>query len=262
MFIFALSGFINAVLSIIFGSIIYSQNRKRRINRIFGLMGLSIAIWGFSYGMWQLSEEKEIALFWTRMLSLGSNFIPILFLDWVLSLLDLQKEKKRILVFGYLLTFLFVIFNFTSLFVKSVEPEMNFPWWPRPGILYHFYIFLGYFGLMGYGINLLFKTYRKISGYKREQIKYTIAGVLLGVGGGATNFLLWYGIPFPPYGTFLVPLYPFILGYAMSRYRLMDIRFVLGKGAIYILSLATVMILAFLLMLLINKLFGVTPLVH
>jgi len=259
MLIFALSGFINAILSIVFSGIIYFQNRKRRINRIFGLMGLSIAMWGFSYGMWQLSQDEEIALFWSRMLSLGATFIPILFLDWVLTLLDLQKEKRKILIFGYLLTFLFVIFSFTPFYVRSVEPELNFPWWPKPGVLYHFYIFLGYLGLMGYGLNLLYKTYKTVSGYKHEQIKYVLIGTLIGIGGGATNFLLWYGIPFPPYGTFLVPLYPFILGYAMSRYRLMDIRFVLGRGAVYISSLITTVALAFLLMFLNNRFFGAIP---
>ena len=259
MLIFALSGFINAILSIVFSGIIYFQNRKRRINRIFGLMGLSIAMWGFSYGMWQLSQDEEIALFWSRMLSLGATFIPILFLDWVLTLLDLQKEKRKILIFGYLLTFLFVIFSFTPFYVRSVEPELNFPWWPKPGVLYHFYIFLGYLGLMGYGLNLLYKTYKTVSGYKHEQIKYVLIGTLIGIGGGATNFLLWYGIPFPPYGTFLVPFYPFILGYAMSRYRLMDIRFVLGRGAVYISSLITTVALAFLLMFLNNRFFGAIP---
>ncbi len=91
MFIFALSGFINAILALIFGAFVYFKNKERRINRIFGLMSFSIVLWGFSYGMWQLSKDKETALFWSRILSLGATFIPVLFLDWVLTLLNFQK---------------------------------------------------------------------------------------------------------------------------------------------------------------------------
>ncbi len=259
MNIFALSGFINAIFAVIFGAIVYLKNKERRINKIFGLMSLSIVLWGVGYGLWQLSKDKESALFWIRILSLGSTFIPILFLDWVLTLLDLQKEKRKILNFGYLLTFFFAIISFTPFYVRGVTPELNFPWWPKPGIFYHFYIFLGYFGLMGYGLNLLFKNYKTVFGYKREQIKYVLIGTIIGIGGGATNFLLWYGIPFPPYGTFLVPLYPFILGYAISRYRLMDIRLILGRGAIYALSFIVIIVLAFLLIFLNNRFLGAIP---
>jgi len=259
MLIFAISGFINGAVAIIFGAFVYFKNRKRDINQIFGLMSLSVAVWSVSYGFWQLSHDKEAALFWSRMLSLGSTFIPILFFHWILALLDLQGRKRKILILGNILTLILVIFSFSPFYIKDVRPAMGFPWWPQPGILYTFYILLGYFGFLIYAFSLLIKAYKISSGYKREQIKYVMIGTLVGLGGGATNFLLWYGIPILPYGNFLVALYPFILGYAISRYRLMDIRLFMGRGAIYVFSFILIILLAFLLTFLAERFFVTIP---
>ena len=205
MSIYALSGFISGIISLILGLFVYFKNRKREINKIFGLLSVSIILWGFSYGMWQISTDKTTALFWTKALSAGVIFIPIFFYHWILVLTNLKTEKKKTLYFGYFMSLLFLVFLPTSLFVKTVEPELNFLWWPKAGLLFYPYVILNYIGLMGYGFYLLLKTYKKTEGYKREQIKYTIIGTFLGIGGGATNIPLWFGIHLTPFGTFLVP---------------------------------------------------------
>ena len=236
MNIFALSGFINGIIAILFGSFVYFSNRKGKANQLFGLMSASIAFWGISYGIWQMSTDKNTALFWVRMLSIGSTFIPIFFFHWVLNLLDLIKAKKKILILGYVLTFIFLFSSFSSLYIKDLVPILNFNWWPQAGILYTLYIIIGYCGFTAYGFSLLLKSYKTIDGYKQEQIKYVLLGSLLGLGGGITNFPLWYGIAYPPYGTFLVFLYPFMIGYAISKYRLMDIRVVLTEALVGIIG--------------------------
>jgi len=259
MNIFAISGFVNGVSALIFGLIVYLKNPKQLTNKTFGLMTLALAIWAFGYGFWLSTQDKESALFWTRILSIGSTFIPIFFLHWIFALLNLQKKKELILIFGYILTLIFFSFIFTPLYVKDVVPQLSFPWWPEPGIVYNFYLILGYLGIVGYGGYELIKIYRKTRGYLREQIKYILLAMIVGFGGGATNFPLWYGIPLPPYGNFLVFLYPFILSYAILKYRLMDIRFVSGRGAIYVLSFSAVIAFAFLLMFLSNQFLITVP---
>ena len=104
MNIFALSGFINGISAVIFGLLVYLKNPKQLVNKTFGLMTLAIAIWAFGYGFWLSTDNKELALFWTRILSIGSTFIPIFFLHWIFALLNLQKKRRRILILGYILT--------------------------------------------------------------------------------------------------------------------------------------------------------------
>ncbi len=254
MNLFALSGFINGISGAIFGGLVFFKNPKRLINRTFGLMTLSLVVWSFSYGFWLLSREKQLALFWVHLLSLGSTFIPITFLHWILTLLDLQKRRKTILIIGYIFTFFLASFSFSSFYIKNIKPQLFFPWWPEPGPLYHVYLVFGYLGMVGYACYELLKVYKTSRGHVHEQIKYILLAIGIGFGGGATNFPLWYGIPFPPYGNFLVFLYPFILAYAIARYRLMNIRFVLGRGAIYVFSFLAVIGVGFLLIFLNNQL--------
>jgi len=118
-------------------------------------------------------------------------------------------------------------FSFTSLYIKNIGPQLSFLWWPEPGILYSVYLVFGYLGIIGYACYELLKIYKTSTGYIHEQIKYILLAIIFGFGGGATNFPLWYKFPMLPYGNFLVVLYPFILSYAMVKYRLFEIKVVL-----------------------------------
>jgi hypothetical protein len=248
---FALSGLINGTVATIFGIFGYFKNRRSFIHRIFGLMNGAIAIWGYSYFLWIIAKDETTAFFWVRLLSFGATLIPVLFLHWILALLGLNKKKRRILVFGYLITFILVLFSFTPLYVKSVEPELSFQYWPKPGILYHFYIIFVYLGLLGYGCYQLLASYRKSYGYLKQQIRYVLLGIVVGLIGGFTNFPLWYGIEIPPYGNILVTAYVIIFAYAILKYRLMDIRVAIKRSTVFsglVIVMTTAYVLAALLM--------------
>jgi signal transduction histidine kinase len=255
MNLFALSGFINGLVSIVFGSLIYFRAPKKLVNKTFWFLTISFSVWSFSYAIWQISETREVALFWVKILSAGSIFIPVTFLHWVLSLLKKEKSRKKILIFSYLISSVFLFFNFfSSLFIKEVSPQLYFLWWPQAGFLYTLYIIFIYIGIIGYACYELLKSYKSSTGYLHEQIKYILLAVLVGFGGGLSNFPLWYGIPIPPYGNFVVWLYPFILFYAISHYRLMNVRFILGKAAVYLFSLLSIVGFSFLTIFLNNLL--------
>tara|TARA_B100000745_G_scaffold187366_2_gene122846 strand:- start:43 stop:1155 length:1113 start_codon:yes stop_codon:yes gene_type:complete len=51
-----------------------------------------------------------------------------------------------------------------------------------------------------------------------------LAGTLLGFGGGAINFYLWFDIPILPYGNFAIIMFPPLLGYSIIRYRLFTLK--------------------------------------
>ena len=57
MNIFAVSAFINGISAVVFGLIVYLKNPKQLTNRTFGLMTFALAIWAFSYGLWQSVEN-------------------------------------------------------------------------------------------------------------------------------------------------------------------------------------------------------------
>ena len=233
MNLFVVFSLINGVTAVLFGVFVFLKNRKDLINKTFFLMSLGVAIWSFSYCKWLLTEEREIALFWSRALNFGATLIPIFYLHWVLSLLNLAKEKRKLLIAGYLMTFIFLSLGFTPYYIKSVIQILSFPYWPQAGPLYICFLFLGYFSLVGYGLYQLLKNRKTTSGEKRAQIDYVILGTILGFGGGATNFPLMFGVSLlPPIGQPLVALYVLLLALATIRYHLFEIRVILTEALV------------------------------
>ena len=256
---FSISGFVNGITFAVLGLLVLLNNPKRKLNRLYALFSFSVVFWAISYGIWNLPQilsAKESALFWTRMLNFGSAFIPILFSHWCLTFLDIEKEKKNktILTLGYLATLIFALFAFTPYYVSHVEPKLFFPYWPMPGVLYHFYLLICWGALLGYMFYRLYKAHKTASGYKREQVKYLLIGTILGFGGGATNYFLWYGISIAPWGNPLVATWAIFLSYAVLRYRFMDVRWVLRRTGIYALSLLTTLLYIFSLLFLNQRL--------
>ncbi len=221
MELFAISGLINGIASLSFGFLVIYKNWRDTINRVFFLLMIGMIVWSFGYWQWLSSAGHDSALFWTRILSVGSTLIPAFYLHWVLLLLG-RPKIKRLLVFVYFLAGLFLMFSFSDLFVKDVAPRLSFPFWPQPGLLYHIYLAVVYVSLVTYSLYLLLGTYKTAAADKRGQIFYVVLGSVMGFGGGLTNFFLWYGIPIQPFGNFFVASFPVFFGYAMLKHRLFN----------------------------------------
>jgi len=239
MLFYALTGLINAITSTFLGFFVYFKNRKSKINQLFALFCLSVAVWSYAYYFWPGAADKKIALLSFQLLHIGAIFIPIVYLHFILVWLNLYKEKKAILKLGYLASFILSCFVFTPLFIKDMVPKLSFKYWGEPGILYHFFLFI-FLTYAFYAFYLLLKAYQKSLGTRRKQIKYILIGTAIGYIGGATNYFLWYNIPIPPVGNWSVTLYLIIVAYAIVKYHLMEIRVVLTQllvGVIAILLL-------------------------
>ncbi|HHX58565.1 MAG TPA: hypothetical protein GX706_02260 [Candidatus Moranbacteria bacterium] len=244
--IIAFSGLINFIVSFVFGLIIFKNNPKRRANKALFFLTSSAAIWSFGYWRWLLVfDDYQEALFWLRVLSVGSLFISLAHLQWVLALLEINK--KRITFLSYLATFLILPFSFSKLFIVSAEPKSFFSFWPNPGILYDIFLFFIFIPIYLYSISLLVRHLVGSEGVRRKQLLLITIGAFIAVIGGSTNFTLWYNIPINPWGNFLISIYIILCVYAIARHRFLDIKFVLRRSTVYFLSisLVTSMVLLF-----------------
>ncbi|NVM52549.1 MAG: hypothetical protein HWN66_02515, partial [Candidatus Helarchaeota archaeon] len=234
MNLFAVSSLVTATVSVSSGLFVYLKNRKRFLNKIFALLMFSIAVWSFGLANLTVAPNELKGLFWDRFLYFGSLFIPPLFFHFVLTFLGLGKERKKLLMVGYIFSFLFLIFNFTPLFRERMisAQALHFNYLPETGPVYPIFplMFLFY---VGYSLYLMFKRYRKMSGVTRNQIKYAFLAAIIGFGGGSTTFLPAFGIKTSPVGNCLVALYGVILAYAIVTYRLMDIEVVINKTVLF-----------------------------
>lgn len=252
---YAVSALINFVASITLGSFVLSRNSKSRSNIGFALFTLCTGWWSISYYFWQISNNAESALFWSRSLMAGAIFITITYLYFICSLLGVYKKKKYFLWLGYSLFFIFFILDFTPLFVSHIESVLSFKFWPIAGPVFAIFLAVWIF-YASYGAYLLAKYYTKSKGTARLQIKYLLIGTVIGYVGGITNYFLWYKIPIVPFGNISTTIYLGIVAYAIVRYRLMDIRIVVRKTVIYFFSAAFIYGAFYLTTWICNKFFG------
>jgi len=241
--VFAISGLINCIISIIICLFVIIKKRTLS-NIIFSLLAFVTAWWSFGYWRW-LSEYQsyDSAIFWLRFLTIGSIWIPILFAHWISLLLKkhiVKRINNFILTISYFSGLVFTLSVFTPLMVKSVESKLGFIFWPNAGSLYIYYILFAYVTLSVYYGILLVKYYKRTEGYLKNQIKYVALGTLIALMGGFFNFFLWYDIMIPPFGNFLVPIYFVLLTYAIIKYRLMDIRLVITRSILYFILVVVV----------------------
>jgi hypothetical protein len=230
MVYFHYNALVNALASTLFGIAAFWKNPRDPKNRIYAFYCLSLALWSYCYVGWQLSSDGATALFYVRCLMMGAILIPIAHFHHLLALFEWQSPK--ILRVGYVLCVIFLISNFTPLFIARVEPRLTFPYWPVPGPFFHPYL-AGFFFFLSYSLVIIYRARIKAEGYERNLLSWVFWVTIIGYGGGATNFPLWYGIPFSPFGNCLVSLYTTTVFYILSRYRLMEIGIIVRKTLIY-----------------------------
>jgi signal transduction histidine kinase len=226
---YALATLLNVVATIFLGLIVYSKNRKATLNKLFALFCFSVSLWSCFYFLWLIFiNTKSTALIFGRALNIAAIFIPITYFHFITVFLNIYQKKKQLVIFGYIFAFILFISGFTPLFVRDVAPELFFPWYPKPGIAYHFFTLM-FFSFVIYSWCLMFKAIKKTIGVANLQIKYVLIGTLIGFIGGSTSYLPVYGIPIPPYGTGLLIVSIIFITLAILRYHLFEIRVILTE---------------------------------
>jgi len=247
LYFFAFSGLLNGITSAALGLYIYSRDPRNKLYQAYGIFCLACSLWSFPYFLWLISESESAALFFVRLLMAGAVFIPSTNLHFFLRLLGLYEERKRLLFAFYALSFFFLLADFTPFLVWDVSPRNIFPHWPSFGVLFHPYLVF-FAAAVIYLFVLLYSSYSHSSGVLRNQLKYLILALIIGYGGGLSNFPLWYGLEILPYGTIGGSIYIFLVAYAIVRYRLMDVTVVLKRSLIYACQLLILLIPCYLVL--------------
>ncbi len=241
---YAFSGLMNGLLGSGLGLFLYSRAPHSLKHQAFGLYCLSLSIWSYFYCAWHLADSAEIAQLFVQLLMAGAILIPIAHLYHVVTFLGLYKKHRQLLLGGSLLTLLLLLFDCTPWLVERVEAQMGFAYWPRAGVVFPIFLIWFLFSL-SYATYLFGKAYRNTRGVRRNQYLVLIVGSLIGWGGGATNFPLWYGITLPPYGNILVSLYFVTVAFALIRYRIFDFTVAIEKSVTFLFPLAVICLPAF-----------------
>ncbi|MCX5885020.1 MAG: ATP-binding protein [Proteobacteria bacterium] len=229
------------VTTISLGIFVLIRDNKAVLNRTFVLLNLSIAVWAFGFLKTIIALDKADALFWGRTLYIGAIFIPTFFLHFLLAFLNETEKEKQKLFISYALCVPFLIADCTPWLIRDVTSVPPFRYYDVPGRLYPFFV-LFFFGQIVYAHYKLMMVFNRSVGRMRNQIKYILVASIIAFTGSAFAFLPVYGINIPPFGNYLIALYPVIITYAIVQHRLMDITIVLKKGTIHTILLSFILI--------------------
>ncbi|QQG42319.1 MAG: hypothetical protein HYW15_02265 [Candidatus Giovannonibacteria bacterium] len=208
-------------------AIIMLARATARLHLIWGIFCITVMLWGLGAYQIGISKDPARALFWWKFAYIGVIFIPIMFTHFVY--IFLQKENKFFILFFYVLGGVYLIANlFTDSFINATHLMFNQIYFLTPTPLYNSYFAL-FIILVIYSHTLLFKEYKRAVGLRKQQIQYFFIGSFLGFFGGSFSFLPEYHINIYPFMNLTVSFYPIIMGFAILRYRLMNINVIMAQ---------------------------------
>lgn len=213
----------------------------RGVNRVFAYYLFSSLIWNLGGLLMFLDPQRD--LLWNRVMVLGLLAVFFTFFHFVLVFLNI-KGNRALLYLGYALFAIIGSFNLAGLVITEVtiaEGRFEYEIGPAmPAVFIAGYIYLGL------SMFYLARSYRAIPDeFYRNKIRYPILGLIVMLVSGATNAVPAvgaYGIDH--IGNLIMAV---TVGYAILRYKLLDLRFVIRSGVVY--STVTIVITAVYLVL-------------
>ena len=232
--LFLSGGLINIVLA---GIVLFIK--RKSINSLtvtFILMMLSVATFQITqvFGANALDADMSRRIF---MFNLCVIPIQVFMTHWFLALIGKVNERRLALgavyASGLILLCVSIVFPYAYL-VESV-PKMYLPFYYEPGSLQ--WLVRVWFHVVGayYFIELLVAYHTEVDPIKKNRYLFVLFAVLYGFLVGETAVLLVYDIPFDPLWSSFFGLFTVFLVYAMLRYQLFDVRFIVRRSFMYAL---------------------------
>jgi hypothetical protein len=228
--------FICGIFLLLLGFFVASKNIKSKRNISWLLLSLTTALWTLFYSLaYFLNKETSLLIVLFKIGYTGIIFIPVVWLQFIIYFLDLEKQKK-IIPFLYIIGFMFVFLLWGTNYFMTGLYKYYWGFYPKSNFYIHPLFLLFYSMQWIYGISLLFqKVIKEKSPLMKNRVKYVLLS-LAAVFPGLGDFLGNYGIEFYPLGgAALVTICLILLTYSIYKYRLMDIRLAITRASIFIL---------------------------
>ncbi|MCX5727039.1 MAG: hypothetical protein NT030_07760, partial [Candidatus Saganbacteria bacterium] len=93
---------------------IIKNNPTRFVNQICSILNINIGLWTLGLGLLTIQSTRESALFWLRIHYIGAILIPVLFLHFIIALLNIKASRVLMIIF-YAISLFFLFSNFAGL---------------------------------------------------------------------------------------------------------------------------------------------------
>ncbi len=256
MNIHSFQSFIAATITLSLGLFIFFKNKENPVNRSFTLLLLCLSIWNIGVFGIRSAPFADYAELWGKIFRPGLLFIPATSLHFVIHFLGLKQDRKIIrwlLFIAYGNSIFFSVVNWTPYFTGDAI-RYRWGYTVQTGFLYPY--FMGtFFTIMAISILLLIQNFFKVDQYRKNRIKYFLLGLSVCFLFGSLSFLPMLGLEIYPFGSLAIIIGSLITAYAIAQHRLMDVSLFMAKGLSYLLSISSLAIPSFFIILALEKYF-------
>lgn len=232
---------------IIILGLIVIRNGRQLINRLFTLLNLILIIWIFGSLMLLTAQNEAQIIFWDLFIYAGIIFWAAIQYHFSLAVTHFNFKRKIALSIAYLLSFFFLIISRTDFFASGVF-YYRYGSHTQAKLGHHlFMIFFAIYVALFFYI-LLKKYYQEKNKIERSKTFYYILGfsVLNFIGG--TAFLPAYSIPIYPIFLASPLIFSLIITYSIVYLGLMNIKLIMRRYSVYLLSFVSLFIPAYLIL--------------
>ncbi len=212
--------------NIALGGFILFKNFNSKLNRIFALATLALAIWslGFFYSFTSISPE--LALFWNKTSNLGVLFTSAFLLHFILAFTKnnfITKKINTILIYLPVLILISIDYTTNLISVSSIVS-----WWGWSAIQGPFFIpfslYITSTNIISIYLSYKFYLRTKISNEKIQTKLFTISITIPLICGVITELIPGIlGLEIIPISIILATLTAIIIVYALTKYRFITI---------------------------------------
>ena len=229
--VFQIINLLNALSSLSIGLFVLFMKRTSRLTILFSTFALLVSLWSFFYVLAFQTTDLILSRFLFRTCMLAGVLILPTFTEFVLAL-----TGKKIPTFyrwiNWGIACLIISTIYTNLYAHDGGPFLMFIYWPTISIT-SFIQVIHYIVNALFSLGVLLHNSLSKTSHIKQQAKTIVLGISIGYLGAATNFLLWFRIPFPPILNIFIPIYVISVAFAILKHRLMDINIIIKKGLAY-----------------------------
>jgi signal transduction histidine kinase len=225
------------------GLFVYFKNPRSLLNRYFLFYNLAAGFWNLGdFFAILFRENHTVALYADRIPYIGGVFFiyfNVMFYNALAGHEQLPRFASRLM---FSMTPIFSILVLTPFVIEDVTFDQGFA--EKPGRLFWLFGLYLVWGV-GYGLYLLISAYKKATGRKRTQLQYVLISFAL-MAFGVLSFASWLFVSnaFPLYYFFEIAYY-LALAYAIVKHGVLDIRTVIHKTALWLVTSSVIVVPAF-----------------
>lgn len=232
MIVYTIVTGLTAATFLLTGLYVYANNPKKAVYQRCLIFSASVGFWSLGYFITLLAIPNfTLNILSSRISHAIGAFIPIAYLHFVWEILT-EKKNKSLFTIGYLVSAIMFFACLTPLVVKTLLPKMGIQYYPEWGYLYPVYASL-YLIFPGYAQYKIAKRIKIEHGTEKIRLSLFFYALGFAFGGGVSLFFLICNIPFPPFFSVLIILYPPMMAYAILAYRFLDIEVIIKKTLVF-----------------------------